>query len=350
MTRLQLVVVGPGLIGAKHINLIKDSDQVVLNSIVAPSSNENHLIAKTHNSPLYLTLEECLQKERVDGVIISSPNEFHFEQASACIEANIPVLIEKPITVNLKEAWSLVKLVQQRQAKVLIGHHRTYSALLTTAKEELQSGRLGRLVSVVGSAQFCKPAHYFDDAPWRTVSGGGPILINLIHEIGIMRSLIGEIKAVQAVASTAVRNFSVEDTVAINLVFKNGVLGTFMLSDAAATAKSWEQTSGENPDYPAYPDEDCYFIAGTRGSLSFPSMRLKYYPYGTESSWWNSFAELKLPISHIDPMRLQLEHFIGVINGSEVPIVSAWDGYKNLQIIDSIKAAITGRCTVEIED
>ena len=61
---------------------------------------------------------------------------------------------------------------------------------------------------------------------------------------------------VQAFASHATRGHPVEDTVAINLRFANGVLGTFMLSDCAASPRSWEQTAGENKSYDHHADED----------------------------------------------------------------------------------------------
>ena len=51
------------------------------------------------------------------------------------------------------------------------------------------------------------------------------------------------------------------------------------------TAKSWEQTSQENLQYPTYPDEDCYTIIGNRGSLAVPTMRLKYYRQDNDRSY-----------------------------------------------------------------
>lgn len=348
MTKIQLAVVGPGLIGSKHISLIKHSNDAELSAIVAPDCADNRAIADSHLVPMYQNIEDCLASNAIDGVIISSPNQFHFPQASTCIKAGVPVLIEKPMTVDLMEGQALVSLAQKYAAKVLVGHHRTYSPLLSTAREVIKSGVLGRLVSVIGSAQFYKPSQYYKDGPWRSELGGGPILINMIHEVGNLRSLIGEISAVQAISSSDVRKFSVEDTVAINFIFDNGVLGTFLLSDTAATAKSWEQTARENPSYPSYADEDCYEFAGTRGSLSFPTMRLKHFPEGTEPSWWTPFTEKVLPISRIDPLQCQLEHFINVIKGSEEPIVSTEDGYKNLQIIEAIKNSIKSRSIVEI--
>ena len=69
--------------------------------------------------------------------------------------------------------------------------------------------------------------------------------------------------------------------------FANGALGTFLLSDTAASARSWEQTSQENASYASYADEDCYHIAGTTGSLSVPTMRVRTYPGAR--SWWEPF-------------------------------------------------------------
>ena len=115
------------------------------------------------------------------------------------------------------------------------------------------------------------------------VKGGGPILINLIHEVGNFRSLCGDIGAVQAMASSEVRQFEVEDTVAINFGFKNCVVGTFLLSDTAASCRSWEQTSGENPSYASYPQDEAYLVSGTLGSLSIPSMLLRYYSPNTKA-------------------------------------------------------------------
>jgi len=337
MIKLKLVVVGPGLIGKQHIRLINENARCGLYAIVAPDHDVNHEIAHAQGVPLFHSLEGCLVSGAVDGVIISSPNEFHADQAKLCIEADIPVLIEKPITVSVVDGESLVDLAIKKRARVLVGHHRAHSPLLSLARTVIDQGRLGRLVTVMGSAQFYKPAHYFEDGPWRREIGGGPILINLIHEIGNLRSLCGEITAVQALTSSAVRGFPVEDTVVINLIFSSGTLGTFVLSDTAATARSWEQTSRENPSYPTYSDEDCYMIAGTEGSLAIPTMRLKFFSKGTPPSWWTPFSEEVLAIERYDPLTCQLEHFVQVIEKKCEPLVSAADGLRNLQITEAVR-------------
>jgi predicted dehydrogenase len=227
---------------------------------------------------------------------------------------------------------------------VLVGHHRRHGAIMQRACDAIASGVLGPLVAVVGTALFYKPDRYFDEAPWRAQPGGGPVLINLIHEIDNLRALCGEIVAVQALASNARRGHPVEDTVAINLRFANGALGTFMLSDTAASARSWEQTSGENRSYAIYPDEDCYVVAGTVGSLAIPTMRLRTYRGDGERSWWTPFDTRVLPVDDVDPLACQLAHFCAVIRGEAAPLVGVRDGLQNLRITAAIgEAAATGR-------
>jgi predicted dehydrogenase len=214
------------------------------------------------------------------------------------------------------------------------------------AKAVIDDGRLGRLVSVVGSAMFYKPDDYFTQAPWRREAGGGPILINLIHEIHNLRMLCGEIAQVQAMTSNAVRGFAVEDTASITFRFASGVLATFMLSDTAASARSWEQTSQENKAYSSYDDEDCYVIAGTMGSLSVPTMRLKCYAKPEDRSWFAPYQVSTVEVNREDPLGLQMAHFIRVIQGVDQPLVSAHDGLQNLLVVEAIAQAAASQQTV----
>lgn len=348
MNKLKIAVVGVGLGGQIHLKRIKNSREVILDSIIAPNRALNCEIAAKEGVPIFHTITECIERNRPDGIIIASPNQVHAEQTRVCIEAEIPVLLEKPITSNLDEGRELCDLIERSNAKILVGHHRAHNPILKVARNAILEGRLGRLVTVVGSAQFYKPDHYFEDGPWRKAPGGGPILINMIHEIDNLRRLVGEISQVQAITSNSTRGFAVEDTAVINIVFKNGALGTFTLSDTAATARSWEQTTKENPGYPNYPEEDCYLISGTKGSLAIPTMKLKYYADGTTPSWWTPFVEDVLPISRVDPIELQLRHFADIINGKCLPLVTARDGYRNLLIVEAIKESAKKRQIIDV--
>lgn len=349
MMKQRLVVVGPGLMGLKHIELILKSPRCELVGIVTPEHEVLNEVGERLSAPLFHDLEPCLTALAPSGVIIASPNIFHYDQARLCVERDIPVLIEKPITSTYDDALRLADLVARRQAKAIVGHHRAHSPLMATAKAVIEEGRLGRLVAIQGSAIFYKPPEYFEAGPWRREPGGGPILINLIHEIGIMRTLCGEISAVQAIVSNRLRQLPVEDTVVINLEFRNGALGTFVLSDTGASPRSWEQTSRENAAYPTYPDEDCYSITGTLGSLAFPTMRLKSHPAPQAPSWLTPFTEEVIPVVRQDPLERQLDNFLDVILGIAAPVVTAFDGAQNVKVVEAIRRSAETKSLIECE-
>ena len=348
MAKTRIAVAGAGYIGQAHMRAAQQSDTCLLSAVVDPSPAAREVAAKS-GVRVYATLDELLARDQPDGLVLATPNALHVTQGLQCIAAGLPILLEKPIATSVAEGQALVRAAECAAARVLIGHHRAHSPIMAKAREVVDSGKLGALVAVAGSATFFKPDHYFDDAPWRKEKGAGPILLNMIHEVHNLRMLCGDIVAVQAFASHARRGFPVEDTVAINLRFANGALGTFILSDTAACPRSWEQTSQENAAYASYSDEDCYVITGTNGSLSVPTMRLKTYPRAEDRSWWKAFEVGVVGMVRDDPIKRQMAHFGAVVRGEAVPLVSARDGLRNLQITEAIAEAASSGQTVFLD-
>lgn len=339
----RIAVVGAGLIGRQHARRVLNSPHLKLHCVVDPYADPAD-VPRGPDTALVGDLGAVLGD--VDGVILSTPNPAHREGALAAIAAGVPVLVEKPIADTLAAAEDVVAAAEASGVPVLVGHHRRYSPLLARAVEVIASGAIGDPVAVQGSALFRKPDDYFAAAPWRTEAGGGPILINLVHDVDALRALCGEIIRVQAVAGSAARGFAVEDTAALTLVFANGALGTFIVSDAAASARSWEQTSGENPRYDRAADEDCYHVAGTHGSLSVPSLRLRTYEGPV--SWWEPAAVSTVVVDSRDPLELQLEHFAQVIRGEAVPRVSARDGLQSMRVVHAVAQSARTGVPVEV--
>jgi predicted dehydrogenase len=347
MQPIRIAVAGAGMIGLRHIELIQASPDCQLAAIVDPSPAAA-AVADQAGVPLFASLEALFAEQRPDGVVLATPNHLHVEQALACLNAGVFALVEKPLAHTLEQGERLCAAAAKASVKLLVGHHRAHSPILEKAREVIQRGELGKVVAVMGSALFYKPDDYFDAAPWRREVGGGPILLNLIHEVGNLRTLCGEIVAVQAMASNSTRNHAVEDTTVISLRFANGALGSFLLSDTAASARSWEQTSEENKTYASYADEDCYHIAGTQGSLGVPTMRLKRYAKVEDRSWWKPFVSSQVERGREDPLERQLAHFCQVIRGECEPLVTAWDGLQNLRVVEAIVEATRTGDTVAL--
>jgi predicted dehydrogenase len=341
MRRVHIAVAGAGLIGHAHIERAVADDAVELSAIVDPGPAGIPL-AEKYDVPLHGSLTDLFAADKPDGVVLATPNQLHVEGALECIAAGVPVLVEKPIADSLEGGRRIVEAGERAGVPVLTGHHRQHSPIMAKAKEIIRSGRLGDIVAVVGTAMFYKPDVYFDDnGGWRRKPGGGPMMLNLIHEVNQLESLVGDIVSVQATSSNATRGFPVEDTTAIVFRFAGGALGTFLLSDTAGSARSWEHTSQENKEYPTYGDEDSLHLAGTKGSLSVPTMRLKVYD--DVASWWEPFATSAEDVDRTDPLAHQISHFAKVIRGEATPVVSGEAGLQALRVVEAVReAARTG--------
>jgi predicted dehydrogenase len=344
-TRLQIVVVGAGAIGRAHIDLISQSAECSLAAIVDPAARAGDL-AQGLGVPHYHGLDTLLADRKPDGAIIASPNHLHTEQGLAFIAAGIPCLIEKPVAHDVASGERICAAAETSGVPILIGHHRLHSPIIAEARKVIASGALGTIVAVMGSALFYKPDGYFDEGPWRREPGGGPVLINMIHEVATLRALCGEIAAVQAFTSNETRKHAVEDTASITLRFANGALGTVLLSDTAASSLSWEQTSREDAAFAHDPGKDNCVLAGTAGSLHIPSLRLR--TFAGERSWRIALDERVLAPERADPLQRQLAHFCAVIRGTARPLVTARDALQNLRVVEAIAEAARSGRTVRI--
>jgi predicted dehydrogenase len=356
MSKLRIAVAGAALIGKRHIEMVRNSDQCDLSAIVDPSPQAADYAHKL-NVPVYKSLSEIFVKDKPDGIVLATPNQMHVDQGLECIAAGVPAIVEKPVAHTVERGWELLKAAEAVDAKILVGHHRRHSSIIAKAVDVIRSGALGKIVAVVGMALFYKAESegYFDGQfAWRREPGGGPILLNMVHEVGNLRALVGEIVEVQAFSSNAIRGFPVEDTAAANLRFGNGALGTFMLSDTAATDRSWEHTSKEDKfrySLAHTDDDDCYLVCGDWGSLAIPTMRLQRYLKNEDRSWHKALERTKIELDVVDPLAAQIAHFCDVIRGKERPWVSVRDGLQNLRVVEAIhESARTGRIVRTQED
>jgi predicted dehydrogenase len=313
---IRLAVIGAGVMGRAHAARIARNPRCELAAVVDPLPQPGPWFADLHSMP------------RVDGAIVATPNALHVETALPLLAAGVPVLIEKPLAETVQDGSRLLGA----RAPVLVGYHRRHSPALQAARAYVSSGALGRIVVVSAMTVFHKPAEYFDVA-WRTGPAGGPIRINLAHDVDSLRVLVGDIESVEAIASSAARGLPVEDSAAVALRFAGGALGTLLLSDCAVAPWSWEQTSGENPMYARDSSQDCVTISGTGGSLALPSLR--WWRQGV-GSWASPFETGRLEFTPADPLDRQLDHFCDVIEGVAEPLVGVEEGLRSLEALEGI--------------
>ena len=330
---MRIAVVGAGQFGRKHIETIKNDPQCELVAVADPAQPGDLGIQ------IFSNYVDMLDKAKPDGVVIATPNALHVPVGLACVERRVPILVEKPIAETVFLANELVRAAEHAKLPLLVGHHRRHNPIVEKAREIVQGGGIGRLAAVAALWLLQKPDEYYD-VTWRREPGGGPLLINCIHDVDDLRYICGEIAEVRALMSNSIRNLKVEDTLAVALRFANGALGTITLSDTAAAPWAWETTSGEYAFYPQHA-QNCYFFAGTERSLGFPHLELWSYP--GKKGWYAPMSREKIELKKENSQARQLRHFCRVIRGEEAPRSSGADATRTLEVVEAIrKAAVSG--------
>jgi len=341
---VNLAVMGAGLIGRRHAEHAAAEPGIKLSAIIDPSTVGRDL-AERLGTRWYAGFAELAAEEKPDGVIIATPNQLHVRNGLEVVAAGIPAIVEKPIADDVAGATTLVEAAEKAGVPLLVGHHRRYNPMIRKAKEIVDSGRLGTILTLAGQFWLMKPDDYFEIG-WRREAGAGPVFLNLIHDIDLFRYLCGEIVSVQAQESSAVRGNAVEETAVIILRFASGVLATVNVSDSAVAPWSWELTTGENPAYPQQ-DQSCYQIGGTHGSLTIPQLELWSNP--GKRSWWEPLVRERVPYTPDDPLKVQIRHFRDVIRGSATPIVSGREGLNTLKVVDAVKRSAASGTMITID-
>jgi len=342
---LRIALLGAGLIGREHAALIAAHPRATLAGI-ADLTPEAQAFAASLGAACHLDYRRMLDTVRPDAAIVALPNRLHLEAGLACIERRIPVLIEKPIADSVAAAMQLVAAGEAAGVPILVGHHRRHSPDIREAHRAIGRGDLGPLVAVAGLCVIRKHDHYFD-VDWRRRPGGGPLLINAIHDVDCLRHLCGEIDRVQAFGSSAVRGLEVEDTVAVSMRFDSGALGTFLLTDAAPSPYFWETASAQALYFPGQPG-DAYVVAGRRATLTVPSLDL--WRHDADGDWRDPLVRRHLHAAHTSCYVAQLDNLIAVARGEAAPLVSGRDGALTLAATLAIARAMAEERTVPVAE
>ena len=338
---VRIAVAGAGLIGARHIEHVVR--EATLCAVVDPAP-AGKAAAERHGVPWYPRLGALFDADRPDGVVVATPNRLHVETGLECVLAGVPALIEKPIADDPDSAETLVRAAEDADVPLLVGHHRRHNPLIRRARAMIDEGRLGTIVAASAQCWLYKPADYFD-VNWRREPGAGPVLLNLIHDIDLLRHLCGEVAAVQAICSNAARSFPIEDTAGILLRFASGAIGTITVSDTIVAPWSWELTAGENRAYPRT-GASCCQIGGTHASLSIPDLGL--WRYSGARGWQEPLARETSACDDGDPLALQIRHFADVACGLAEPLVSGRQGLATLKVAAAVKQAAESGSVVKL--
>lgn len=326
----RILVVGGGLIGARHLRAVQAHASCHLVGLVDPDPD----ILADSEIPCFSDMSEVTAS--VDGVILATPTHLHGPQGEYAARRGWHMLIEKPVAGDLAAARAVSHAIAQAGVGSLVGHHRRYHTRVRQLKTLIADGGIGTPVAATLIWAMRKPDAYFS-GNWRT-AGGSPVMINLVHDIDLLRFVIGEIASTTALRGAGLRGADRIESGAIALAFENGAIGTISFADTTPSPWGFEAGTGENPNI-GTTGQDMMWIMGSKGAVSFPSMTL----WGGVD-WGTPARPQPLPSVENDviPLDAQLAHFLEVMDGA-TPLIDVADATLTLEIALRIEADLTSQ-------
>lgn len=323
MTRILLA--GTGLIGARHLAHIDAHPDLTLAGIVDPDPAR-----RVHpTAPGFASFGDV--DVPVDGVLIATPTGSHAPLTIEATKRGWHVLVEKPVADTLESADAMIAAAQAAGVAILVGHHRRHHPRVAKLHDVVTSGKIGTPVAASLLWLMRKPDDYFD-VDWRAGIDGAPIKQNLIHDVDTLRWLFGEVTDVVGLASNAIRGAARPESGGAVLRFDSGAVATLTYADTTPTPWGFEAGTGESPHIP-HTAQDSLRVAGTRGGVEFPSLRV----WSGADNWNEEPKPSETEVDDAVPLIRQLEHFADVIAGRARPVVDAKSARATLAVILEIE-------------
>lgn len=182
--KLKCAVIGVGNMGKNHVrsyNEIADVDLVAISDV---NENLGEEISKFYNIKYYKDYKTMIENENIDIISICVPTFLHYEVAKNCIDKNINILLEKPITSDTEQAKKLLQLAKEKNIKFLVGHIERYNPAVKMVKKMIDKGDFGQIITIMARRVGGFPQQIKD----------ADIAVDLaIHDIDIINYLLSDL-------------------------------------------------------------------------------------------------------------------------------------------------------------
>lgn len=243
--KVKVAVIGCGSIAEhRHILEYGENPSVQLVAFSDPVIERAEKFAEQYQGRAYADYEEMLQKEKIDAVSVCTPNIVHGPATIAAAKAGCHVLCEKPMATSLTEADEMIQEAAKQDVILMIGHNQRLMPPHVKAKEILQSGQLGKVLSFRSAFSHGGPESWSKDGAnswfFRKKEAFVGALGDLgVHKIDLLMWLLEEdIVEVSAMIDCLEKEGDVEDNALILARTQTGTIGTF--------TASWTHAPGED--------------------------------------------------------------------------------------------------------
>lgn len=305
-------LVGAGAIAQAYGLAFANSDLVKLVAVADSRIESAKAMAEANDCAAFSSAEAMADEMELDAVIISTPPITHQDICAEFIRRGIPVLCEKPLSIDSDTAKEMLALAEEHKVPFTMATKFRYVEDVAQAKAFVESGLIGDVILF----ENVFTGHVNMSSRWNSdpaISGGGVLIDNGTHSVDIARYFLGELAEVQVMEGNRVQELPVEDTAKMFVRSRAGVLASIDLS--------WSM-SKEQP----------YFISiyGSEGTLLVGWGESKYRR--AKDNEWTVFGS---GYDKVGAFVRQLENFSKAIQGQEQMLVTPTDALASVEVIEA---------------
>ena len=329
--KVRLAIIGAGGIAqTKYLPAIMRLrtmwEPVEVVAISRRNEQQGKKVAKLYRCRWYSDSQKMLKEEELDGILITGPDELHAEYAMMCLDANLHVLVEKPMTRSLVDAKKLCEYADKKGLVLMTVANKRYSPPYLRAKQFVDQG------PVTSPALFCGKFNL-------SLNHGSLLESGTIHIFDLSRYFMGDVAQINAVGvkkyNKHVLNYPI-DNLALTLEFSSGSVGTLNTSSTALRFKPWERVE----------------IYGNKSWLVVDDQN-ELILYDSEEGPAKSFKMVITNSGFIFDEEFGgfvglIENFLEVIRGNEKPLVTGWDGYHAYELVVATQLSLYHKETFKL--
>ncbi len=343
--KIKTGLIGCGKIGMTHGMALSTIPECEFAAVCDPSPDRTEAFSGQFHVRGYTRVEEMLAAQNLQAVVISTPHPLHAQLAIQAAKAGVNVLVEKPMAITLKECDEMIAAARLAGVKLGIVSQRRLCMPVQRVKAAIMEGKIGRPLLGTAVVLGWRDQSYYRSDPWRGTwsSEGGGVLVNQTpHQLDLLQWFMGPVDELFGYWENLNHPYiEVEDTAIAAIRFKNGGLGSIVVSNSQNPGLYAKvHVHGENgATLGVQTDGGSMFVAGMTSVLEPPVNDLWTVP-GEEQELAAWQAQDREFFTKIDPATyyhfLQDQDFIRSILGGREPAVNGEEGRKVVEISSAI--------------
>jgi predicted dehydrogenase len=219
-------ILGPGRIAHQFAYGLKVIDDATLYAVASSNLERAETFANEYGgAKTYNSYEALINDPQVDGIYISTPHRFHFDNILQCLKGGKPVLCEKPLTVNAAETRQLINTARENKVFLMEALWTRYLPIYSVVRQWLDDGAIGEISLMVGTFGFNAPKDKEDR--WQNPELAGGTLLDMgVYPIAVSQWVM-KAQPKSFVSMAHLGNTGVDELTTVLLKYENDVISQF---------------------------------------------------------------------------------------------------------------------------